>query len=75
MAAGLPVIAYDLPAYQKIYPGAYSAVPCFDQAMFAHAVARILNDPAEYDHFQTLGRICASQYDWNVIAASDSAAV
>ena len=75
MAAGLPVVAYDLPAYRKIYPGAYSAVPCFDQAMFAHAVARILNDPAEYDRLQNLGRICASQYDWNAIAAADSAAL
>ena len=74
MAAGLPVVAYDLPAYRKIYPGAYSAVPCFDHAMFAHAVARILNDPAEYARLQNLGRICASQYDWNAIAASDSAA-
>ena len=75
MAAGLPVVAYDLPAYRKIYPGAYSAVPCFDHAMFAHAVARILNDPAEYARLQNLGRICASQYDWNAIAAADSAAV
>ena len=75
MAAGLPVVAYDLPAYQKIYPGAYLAIPCFDHAMFAHAVARILNDPAEYARLQNLGRICASQYDWNAIAASDSAAV
>ena len=75
MAAGLPVVAYDLPAYRKIYPGAYSAVPCFDQAMFAHTVARILNDPAEYARLQNLGRICSSQYDWNAIATADSAAV
>ena len=75
MAAGLPVVAYDLPAYRKIYPGAYSAVPCFDHAMFARAVARTLNDPAEYARLQNLGRICASQYDWNAIAAADSAAV
>ena len=75
MAAGLPVVAYDLPAYRKIYPGAYSAVPCFDQAMFAHAVARILNDPAEYARLQNLGRICSSQYDWNAIATADSTAV
>ena len=75
MAAGLPVVAYDLPAYRKIYSGAYSAVPCFDHAMFAHAVARILNDPAEYTRLQKLGRICASQYDWSIIAASDSAAL
>ena len=75
MAAGLPVVAYDLPAYRKIYPGAYSAVPCFDNAMFARAIARVLDDPAEYARLQNLGRICASQYDWNAIAASDSAAL
>ena len=73
MAAGLPVVAYDLPAYRKIYPGAYAAVPCFDNAMFAHTVARVLNDPAEFARLQNLGRICASQYDWNAIASSDSA--
>ena len=43
--------------------------------MFAHAVTRILNDPAEYARLRKLGGICASQYDWNAIAASDSAAV
>ena len=75
MAAGLPVVAYDLPAYRKIYPGAYSAVPCFDNAMFARAIVRALDDPAEYARLQNLGRICASQYDWSAIAAADSAAV
>ena len=29
----------------------------------------------EYDRLQNLGRICASQYDWNAIAAADSAAL
>ena len=75
MAAGLPVVAYDLPAYRKIYPGAYAAVPCFDHAMFARNIIRLLTDPAEHARLQNLGRICASQYDWNAIAASDSAAL
>ena len=75
MAAGLPVAAYDLPAYRKIYPGAYAAVPCFDQAIFARTVVRLLTDSAEYDRLQNLGRICSSQYDWNAIATADSAAV
>ena len=75
MAAGLPVVAYDLPAYRKIYPGAYSAVACFDHEAFARAIVRVLNDPAEYARFQNLGRACASQYDWNTIAAADSAAL
>ena len=28
-----------------------------------------------FARLQNLGRICASQYDWNAIAAADSAAV
>ena len=28
-----------------------------------------------FARLQNLGRICASQYDWNTIAAADSAAV
>ena len=75
MAAGLPVVAYDLPAYRKIYPGAYAAVPCFDNAMFARTVVRLLTDSDEYARLQNLGRICASQYDWNAIATADSAAI
>ena len=75
MAAGLPVIAYDLPAYRKIYPGAYAAVPCFDHAIFARMLVQALSDSAEYARLQNLGRICSSQYDWNAIAAADSAAL
>ena len=75
MAAGLPVVAYDLPAYRKIYHGAYSAVPCFDFDAFATAIVKTLDDSAEYIRLQNLGRDCASGYDWNAIAASDSAAV
>ena len=75
MAAGLPVVAYDLPAYRKIYPGAYAAVPCFDHAAFAHSIVRTLDDAAEFARLRTLGATCAAQYDWSAIAAADSAAL
>lgn len=75
MAAGLPVVAYDLPAYRKIYAGAYSPVPCYDFAAFAKAIVQTLDDSAEYTRLQNLGRICASQYDWNTIATADATAL
>ena len=75
MAAGLPVVAYDLPAYRKIYRGAYAAIPCYDFDAFAAAIVKTLDDPAEYTRLRQLGSTCADQYDWNTIAASDSAAV
>ena len=75
MAAGLPVVAYDLPAYQKIYRGAYQAIPCFDFDAFAKAIVQTLDDPTEFARFQTLGTTCAARYDWNAIAADDAAAL
>ena len=75
MAAGLPVVAYDLPAYRKIYRGAYRAVPCFDFDDFAKAIVQTLDKPEEFARLQSLGTACAAQYDWNAIAASDAAAL
>ena len=75
MAAGLPVVAYDLPAYQKIYRSAYKAIPCYDFDAFAKAIVQALDDPSEFARLQSLGTACAAQYDWNAIAAADSAAI
>ena len=75
MAAGLPVVAYDLPAYQKIYRGAYKAIPCYDFDAFAKAIVQALDDPSDFARLQSLGTACAAQYDWNAIAAADSAAL
>ena len=75
MAAGLPVVAYDLPAYQKIYHGAYKASPCYDFDAFAKAIVQALDDHSEFASLQSLGTACAAQYDWNAIATADSAAL
>lgn len=75
MAAGLPVIAYDLPAYQKIYRGAYRPIPCFDHDAFARAIVETLNDAEEQARLRTLGTACAAQYDWTMISAADRAAL
>lgn len=71
MAAGLPVVAYDLPAYRKIYSGAYRSVPCFDQDEFASAINDILSDKERYDNFKSKGISVAARYSWDQIAAED----
>lgn len=75
MAGGLPVVAYDLPAYQKIYKGAYSPVPCFDHDAFAEAIVMTLEDSQRYKNLQKLGFDCAAKYSWDQIAEEDSAAL
>ena len=75
MAAGLPVIAYDLPAYRNIFGGSFVSIPCFDHDAFAAAVAKALDDKAFYLDFQRLGFDCAAKYDWDAIAAADNEAL
>ncbi len=75
MAAGLPVIAYDLPAYRKIYFGAFKSIPCYNFDAFAQAIVTVLDSPQEYTRLQTLGATCAAQYDWATIAAEDEKAL
>ena len=75
MALGLPVVAYDLPAYQKIYRGAYKAIPCFDFDAFAKAIVQTLDDASESARLRSLGTACAARYDWSAIAAKDAAAL
>ena len=75
MAAGLPVAAYDLPVYRRIYGDAFAAVPCFDAAAFARAIVRLLDSPEAFVHCREAGRAKAAQYDWDAIAAADIAAL
>ena len=75
MAAGLPVVAYDLPAYQKIYTGAYAKVPCFDIEKFARTLLSVLDDPAALAELRRKGDAVAKQYDWDQIAADDESSL
>ena len=72
MAAGLPVVAYDLPAYKKIYGDAYISVPCFDMDAFANSVVEVLGDEKLFSEMQAKGFECAAKYDWDLIAKEDS---
>lgn len=71
MAAGLAVVAYDLPAYRKIYAGAYEAVPCFDTDAFARAVVRMLDDDKARAERAAAGREAVRRYGWNAVADDD----
>ena len=75
MAAGLPVVAYDLPAYRKIYKGAYLPVPCFDFDAFADAIVKALDDSHCFDGLRDRGFACAANYSWDQIAADDASAL
>ena len=48
MAAGVPVVAYDLPVYRRIYGAALALAPAFDFDAFADEVVRLLTDPETF---------------------------
>ncbi len=74
MAAGVPVVGYDLPVYRRIYGDALLRVPCFDHVAFAWQIVRLLDDRALYAEYRRRGRECAASFGWDAIAAADWAA-
>jgi glycosyltransferase involved in cell wall biosynthesis len=71
MACGLPVAAYDLPAYRRVFGDSHAAVPCFDRAALARALVRLLDDPAEHAARAAAGQACVARYGWDAIAEGD----
>ena len=75
MAAGVPVVGYDLPVYRRIYGDAFVRVPCFDHGAFARQIVRLLDDGALYNEYRRRGQSCAASFGWDAIAAADWEAV
>lgn len=75
MAAGLPVVAYDLPVYRRIYGNAFRQIPSFDFDSFAESIVELLDDKATFGQYQSKGLETAKDFGWDVIAASDVSAL
>lgn len=69
LAAGLPVVAYNLPVYKEnIAPcDAVTLVEDSDYAAFADAVVHLLDD-ARYSNFRETAPACVSRFSWEDIA-------
>lgn len=69
MACGLPVVAYDLPAFREWFPEGMIRIPRFSLEKFAVAVIGLLRDSDSRQKLSERARSVASQYDWaNVVA-------
>ena len=68
MAAGLPVVASDIPGYREVVRDGVDGllVPPRDPAAVAAAVGTILDDPALADRLAAAGRERAARFDWSV---------
>jgi phosphatidylinositol alpha-mannosyltransferase len=70
MAAGVPLVATDIPGYRAVARHDREAllVPPDDVAGLVGAVARILDDPRLADRLRTAGRTRADAHDWSAVA-------
>jgi phosphatidylinositol alpha-mannosyltransferase len=70
MAAGLPVVATDIPGYREVVRDGIegSLVPPRDPGALVGAVGRILDDPAYGAALGTAGRERARRFSWDAVA-------
>ena len=69
MAAGLPVVASDIPGYRDVLPpSAGRLVRPGDGAALAAALAELLDDAELRARLGGAGSVAAERYDWSVVA-------
>lgn len=71
LAAGLPVVAYDLPVFHHVFPGQFELVKPGEARAMAQRAAALLENPP---HLQTLGKRGQSfveRYDYRQVAREE----
>jgi phosphatidyl-myo-inositol alpha-mannosyltransferase len=76
MAAGLPVVASDIPGYREVVRDGIDGVlvPPGDPGALASATARVLDDADLRARLAAAGRARAERFDWDVVATEVMAA-
>lgn len=71
MAAGLPVVASDIPGYDEVVTNGVEGllVPPGDPGAVANAVEAIVIDPAMATRLSRAGQARAATFDWGVVGA------
>jgi phosphatidylinositol alpha-mannosyltransferase len=72
MAAGLPVVASDIPGYEAVVTSGKNGVlvPPGDPGALADALVTLLTNPARRTKLSLAGQASANRYDWSRIAAA-----
>ena len=71
MACGLPVVAYDLEVYKKIYPEGIVRIPLHDVKKFSLNILNVLGDHALYNRLSNDAIEVAKRYNWDKIAQAE----
>lgn len=73
LAAGLPVVAYDLPVFRELFDGVLQMVPSRSCSKAAERVLRLLEDGARRQALGEAGRQHANQYRFEKVADEEMA--
>ncbi len=68
MACSLPVVAYDLSVYRRVYADRLNLAPLADRMAFAAAVVRLLADEEGARRQGRENSVYVKRYDWEKIA-------
>ena len=70
MAAGLPIVASDIPAFRQVLRGGLAGelFAVGDPADLARVTARLLDDPARRAELSVAALDAVADYDWNKVA-------
>ena len=72
MSLGVPVVAWDLPVYHRIFPVGMVRVPIGDYQSFADAVVKILEDDSYAAEIITEGLQLSRNFNWETIAIHEA---
>ena len=75
LAAGLPVVAYELPVFRHIFPGQLVPVPPGDWQGLAREVTALLGNASRQLTLGNAGRQFAQRYDYRQVAKEELAAL
>jgi glycosyltransferase involved in cell wall biosynthesis len=68
LAAGIPVVTYDLKELRQVWRGAVTYIPTGDKNGMAKKILELLNDSRELRRLSTGGIEFMKHYDWQEIA-------
>jgi len=71
MACALPVIAYDLPVFDSLFPYGMKKVPIGDVSAFAECVLDVLENEILRSKLAEEAQEMALKYDWDLVARQE----
>lgn len=69
MAAGLPIIGFDIGILGNIFKSGYLTVPAFDKNLFAQKITLLLKNNKLRNDLRRKAQVEASKFDWTKISS------